>query len=384
MAIMSNFELSIVIPTKNRPHYCVPCIESILMFDNDFELIICDSSENDGLAKYIETKEDPRLKYVRSNPSYNMTENFSFALNQAQGEYVIMIGDDDGIAKDLFEVVNFCRANDIEAVTSADVYLEYNWPDFYSKIDGSKRAGKIYIKHGERGYMRSNRNKLLSDFKRRYGQGCAHMPRVYHGLVSRALLNKIKSRCGEWFMGVSPDVSFSYLATTCAEKIFVYTGPLSISGSSGGSNAGRSAEGTHKGSLECDPHMKNYKDYIWPDVVPRFFSVESVWAQASLTAIKSQEQSYFTGFNFVALYSAMLLKHPEEFDAIKSAWRNYLRVTSRSTSVFYAKVIATCVLQVIDVVVRRVKKKYIQCDHTIALNAVNIKDAALLFNGGGK
>ncbi|MHC5879375.1 hypothetical protein ACYT69_10660, partial [Streptococcus pyogenes] len=57
--------------------------------------------------------------------------------------------------------------------------------------------------------------------------------------------------------------------------------PFTMPGASGGSNTGRSAVNKHKGDLSKDAHMRPFKDLQWPAVLPRFFSVETVWAHAA-------------------------------------------------------------------------------------------------------
>lgn len=374
-------DLSIIIPTRNRQTYCVSCIKSILSREGVFELIICDSSDDDSLARMLSEINDSRLRYIRSNPNFNMTENFSFALELASGKYVIMIGDDDGIAENIFEAVRFCSENNVDALSSLDTYLEYNWPDFCSKVDGNSRAGKIFIKPSRCEFARLDRDELLRDFECRFGQGSGTMPRIYHGLISKNLLDRMKRCYGVWFLGVSPDVSFSYLATTLAENIWVYSGPLSISGNSGNSNAGRSARGTHKGELESDPHMKNYRNYVWPAIIPRFFSVESVWAQASLEAMDKVKDDYLCKFNFMGLYANMLLKHPDRLIEIKKAWMNYKLVRRQPSFEFYVKLTRSVTHETLKFARRKLESKLRIKASVIVCTANDIEEASACARG---
>ena len=67
----------------------------------------------------------------------------------------------------------------------------------------------------------------------------------------------------------------------------------------------------HKGDLWSDPHMLNFQQEHWPAEVPEFFSVETVWAQASLAALRRAGGADLSRFNLARLYSLLLLHHPD-------------------------------------------------------------------------
>lgn len=205
-------KLSVVIPTKNRTEYCVKTVESLLKLSVDLNICICDSSDDDGLGGVIEKIGDSRIKYRRTPSLYNMTQNFNAALSMADGDYVSMIGDDDALAPEIKEAIEWCEAHDIDSLSSARFYYEYNWPDYTSKKTGKALSGKLISSMGEKDVTMSNTAQAVGDFLKRAGQGSGSLPRIYHGLISQRLLKRMKAQYGDWFFGVSPDVSFSYLA----------------------------------------------------------------------------------------------------------------------------------------------------------------------------
>lgn len=313
--------LSIIIPTQNRSTQCIAAVETILAFPHDFELIIFDSGTGDALGTLLQQVEDSRLHYVRATAPMNMTQCFEAAIVQGTGRFVCMVGDDDAVTPALFEWTDKAVADGLSSVTvDPAYYVLYNWPDIRSVYFGSAASGKLFTRLGNTAHVRTlDAAELVGDFLAGSGQGCGVLPRVYHGLIARDVLNQMKSRFGRCFDGVSPDVSFSYFAALCSTRHCIINTPLTISGTSAVSNAGRSAMMQHKGDLWSDSHMLNYQGEPWPREVPEFFSVETVWGQATLSAVKCADPSDFHRFNFPHFYALLLLRHPDRW---RDTWRS--------------------------------------------------------------
>jgi glycosyltransferase involved in cell wall biosynthesis len=302
--------LSIIIPTRNRAEQCAKTVASVLAFAGDFELVLFDSSETDELAAHLPA--DPRVRIEKGSPGFNMTQCFEAAVAEARGDFVCMIGDDDGVTPQLFAWVERAARDGLHSVTTdPDFYAMYNWPGVRSKYFGEANAGKLFLRLGQ---GRAERAKLDGDrarFLAEGGQGCGSLPRVYHGLVRRSLLDAMRARFGRCFDGVSPDVSFSYFASLMQQPHMVIDRPLAIGGQSLGSNAGRSAMREHKGDLWSDPHMQRYRGVHWPADVPQFFSVETVWGQATLSAVDVAGGAERGQFGFARYYARLLVAHPD-------------------------------------------------------------------------
>jgi hypothetical protein len=80
----------------------------------------------------------------------------------------------------------------------------------------------------------------------------------------------------------------------------------------------------HKGDLWSDPHMLRYKGEPWPAEVPEFFSVETVWAQATLRAIDRAADGDRLQYGFNHLYALCLLRHPDRVRETLRAIRSHL------------------------------------------------------------
>lgn len=371
--------LSIVIPTKDRATYCVSTVKSILSFEQPLELIVQDSSETDELQRQLSSISDNRLHYRRVPSTLNMTENFDTALQLATGDYVLMLGDDDGIAPGIFDAVDHCVRLDADCMSSRLLYASYNWPDFRSKYSGDAQAGKLSVNlEFDSSVEEVSLAREVGKFLGGAGQGSMGLPKIYHGLVSQRLIRKIRESYGACFFGVSPDVSFSFMAGIHARRHLVANFPITIAGASGKSNAGRSALRTHKGELWDDPHMKHYKGEAWPGEVPEFFSVESVWAQATLAAISKDANKHYGRFNFGRLYALMYLNHLDQSSRVSSAIQAYLKAAKVSRPLFYLSLAWNGIgvgLGHFRKAVRTIASRFVRPDTSVA-SAVDIFEAS--------
>lgn len=64
----------------------------------DFEIIVSDNASDDDYAAMVSTFNDARIKLFRQDSLVPVTANWNNALAHASGEYIMMLGDDDGPA----------------------------------------------------------------------------------------------------------------------------------------------------------------------------------------------------------------------------------------------------------------------------------------------
>ena len=323
--------VSIVVPTKNRGKYAKRMIESILSIPSDeFELVISDNSDDDDLEIYIKEREaDPRLAYCHVQGIFSMTDNHNLAFARVRGEYVFLIGDDDTVLPEVIAVAKWAKKEGWDAVTPLSTPC-YFWPDVRHWFWGSKQSSMMYAQEYTGNLKELNPREAVEECLRHAGQGVHNLPKTYHGLVRYSCMTEIKRRTGDYFRGVSPDV-YGALALGCVVKRYCHLDfPISIAGVAGGSNSGRAAMKQHKGNLSTDPHMVAYRDLEWPRSVPEFFSVETVWAEASIEAINAFDLS-LKKFNFELLYAKCLVNHGAKIrDILRSIYhrshKNYFQM----------------------------------------------------------
>ncbi|QBH97938.1 glycosyltransferase [Limnobaculum zhutongyuii] len=314
--------LSIVIATHNRQNYAIEAIRSILDINNNkIQLVVHDTSDSFLLKDLVSNIVDIRFKYHHCTEVLSMTENYNRAVALADGKYITLIGDDDTILNELIDAVEYANANDISVITPK-VFAEYYWPDYNTKLSGNYHAGKLRITPFANNKKIVMSDKALTQAFDACFQGTYDLPKLYHGVAKKELLDIIKSNTGDYFHGVSPDISIAISLAYYSDNYLVVEYPLTLPGSSGNSNSGRSAMRTHVGRLEDDPHMKRFKSYIWNNTLPRFFSVETVWAQAGIETINKIPNSN-NKFNYLKFYSLCLVNHPSYYREVFSALKCY-------------------------------------------------------------
>ena len=298
--------LSVVIPTHNRAKYAIHAIHSILSIDDArLELIISDTSTDNLLADQVHhgsyaLSRDSRLKYIRPTGRLDMTANHNMAISHASGQFVCLIGDDDTISSDALSAASWADQNSIDVI-APNVVANYAWPDFRSRFFGKGHAGRLYLPKKLGSISVHASKEALQLALRGAAQGTDGLPKIYHGIVNRRLLERIKERSGAYFHGSSPDVSGAIGLALMTKEFVVVDFPLTIPGASGGSNTGRSAMNKHKGGLGQESQTKGFQKNGWSEGVPRFFSVETVWAHAALETIHKLEPSLIKDFNFSRL-----------------------------------------------------------------------------------
>jgi glycosyltransferase involved in cell wall biosynthesis len=324
--------LSVVIPTHNRYDYAAASIRSILSIDSpNIQLVVTDTSDNDDLCSFVSRIADDRLSYRHINKPLSMTDNHNAALSLATGKYVCLIGDDDTITYETLLATEWADSNTVE-ILSPLVVANYAWPDFRSKYLGASHAGRLYLKRKFGRITLQNSKKNLDSALRRGALGTEGLPKIYHGIVRKDLLDRVKNRSGAYFHGSSPDVSGAVSLAIVSDNYVEVDYPLTLPGASGKSNTGRSALKKHKGTLEGDAHTKRFKNLIWPKVLPRFTSVETVWAQSVYETLQAMEPSLLGYYNFFEVYAACLLRHWDFRSEIVEAIRALQQEKSSSLS----------------------------------------------------
>jgi glycosyltransferase involved in cell wall biosynthesis len=311
--------LSIVIPTRNRQKYVMKTIEHILSFDsNDFELIIYDNSDKDDLSVSItQTYNDTRIKYCYEKTRLSFTENFNRAVSVSCGTYICLLGDDDGINPDIFVLVRWMKAMGINAVKFS-LGLFYSWPDEESSFNGtlSIYQKKIAVRTGN---PRIALKKLLSDGGQNYLY--KDLPKLYHGIVAKDLLDEISAKTGSYFGGLSPDIYISVALATIIDTLLIIDYPMTVSGACPESATAQARRGEHLGELKDAPHFLGHSSYTWSDSVPDFYSVETIWADSALAALKDMsKRDYIARFNSNMLLLYCYYKYRNYRHLVKEKW----------------------------------------------------------------
>lgn len=90
--------ISVVIPVKNGKPYILESLKSVLNSNStDFrvEIVVIDNHSNDGTAEFLDSLNIPNLEIIRPKTSLPIHENWTLAVNSANGEFIKLLCADD-------------------------------------------------------------------------------------------------------------------------------------------------------------------------------------------------------------------------------------------------------------------------------------------------
>ncbi|MCP4934169.1 MAG: glycosyltransferase [bacterium] len=222
--------LSIVIPTRERALYLEKCVETALICDDDeIEIVVSDNASIDNTRAVIESFDDPRLRYVNTGRRVPMTENFEFALAATTGENILFIGDDDAVLPNgVCDLLVLLRTKQPDAVRwwTGD----YMWPSDPPDSDDGLLSFKPKFFVG--GTRELDPEKVWELFCTRRMKNYRSGINIYHGCVSRRVIDRVTDHIGRYFFATSPDVGASILNPHFCDNLIEMGRPVSISGTS--------------------------------------------------------------------------------------------------------------------------------------------------------
>ena len=98
--------VSIGVPTYNRADgYFKQALKSALnQTYQNLEIIVADNCSTDNTGDFVNRISDPRIRYFRHDKNIPANDNFNFCLEQARGDYFLLLHDDDLIDDDFIEI----------------------------------------------------------------------------------------------------------------------------------------------------------------------------------------------------------------------------------------------------------------------------------------
>lgn len=221
-------KFSVLLPTRNRLDLLARAIETVRRQDyDDWEIIVSDNFSEEDVSGYIQSLGDARIKYFRTDSFVPVTDNWNNALDKSTGDYVIMLGDDDGLMKGYFSTLSKL----IEQFDSPDfIYTSaflYAYPGVLPGVpDGFLRTystRKIFQAAKEPFWL--GKDKALGfvgdslDFRVTFDYN------MQFSLVSRKLIEDMKCY-GPFYQSPYPDYYASNAIMLKAERILVVPKPL--------------------------------------------------------------------------------------------------------------------------------------------------------------
>ncbi len=264
---MPNVAYSLLVPTRNRaaPAECL-IRHALSFFPDDFEIVVQDCGVPGPLSDALkDVLSDPRLRYEHTGRLVSMTDNWNRGFERCRGEYMSILGDDDGVTRELPSIVKWMSGRDMDVLIGhinlgAVNRAWYYWPDFPDPV----KAGS-YTMYEHTGELVEYASSALLDRAVRslgYSEVRA-LPSVYYGIVRRTYLCRMAERTGRCFHGYTPDAYASFFLAATVPLTHWVDFPIFVPGTCGASNSAAHASGK-----TVIAHTHEFTNVSWPDIVP--------------------------------------------------------------------------------------------------------------------
>ncbi|MGD0950821.1 MAG: glycosyltransferase family 2 protein [Methanotrichaceae archaeon] len=221
---MNDTRFSIVIPTRNRHKTLYHCLRTcVAQMFHSFEIIVCDNCSSPETRRTVESFESEKIKYIRSDVPLAMSQNWELAISHAEGEYIILIGDDDGLLlNSLWKIDQLLKVLGVRALSW--IHVGYNWPN--SIIATNKLTIPLVV----RNEVLQSREVIsnYADCK----AGLPFLPGLYHSAIHKDLIALLREKTGRVFDALSHDVYAGFAFAYLAQSYVMIGAPMSIDGHS--------------------------------------------------------------------------------------------------------------------------------------------------------
>jgi glycosyltransferase involved in cell wall biosynthesis len=268
---MAAVRFSIVIPTRERADTLRFALRTCLdqTFD-DYEVIVSDNHSSPATKVVVDEAASPKVRYVRTAEPLAMSANWEFGVSHARGEYVTVLGDDDGLLPHaLAELDGLVRAHAPKAIRW-EMAL-YTWPTIALPGQGDYLRVPLESAPPRQGDVPLERGLIERDGAEAIGEVVAFrafytdLPMVYNGVVHRDVLDELRNRAQRIFAHPSPDVYSGFAIARAAGRFLSLSVPMTVCGLSRASNGVAGIYNRGRTSIEREYHALNAKEGLWSD-----------------------------------------------------------------------------------------------------------------------
>lgn len=229
---MSTPRFSLLIPTRNRLPTLRYALETALaQTHDDYEVVVMDNNCTDGTTEYVESLDNPRLRHMRSDSVLSMSTNWELGLSHCRGQYVSIIGDDDGFMPEAVAYADSAIRNTGAEVLSWEPH-NYWWPDTIVPYQRNMLYVNLNITNDA---SRVKSIKRLESYYR-YEVSYSALPQIYSAFVSRKVIDRAIAKTGRYFHTEAPDVYSGIANCWFSDTFIAIERPLCVRGVSGRSN----------------------------------------------------------------------------------------------------------------------------------------------------
>jgi glycosyltransferase involved in cell wall biosynthesis len=163
---------SVLVPTRGGGAYLRGCIDSVLAAaGDDVEVVVSDNANEDETASILAGYAgEARVRVVRQDTVLAVADNWNAAYRASRGDYVLMLGDDDALLPDCFEVLR--RLLDAHDDPECLTYNAFSFiaPDAIAGLELAHYADPHFRfdddLSGERELLEGERRRIVADMFR--------------------------------------------------------------------------------------------------------------------------------------------------------------------------------------------------------------------------
>ncbi len=256
---MSTVKFSVVIPTRERAETLRFALGSCLdqSFD-DYEVIVSDNFSSAPTREVAEAAGSPRVRYVRTPEPLALSRSWEFAVAHARGEYVLLIGDDDGLLPHALRELDAILTRTGARAVRWDAAF-YTWPAV--ALPGQGNYLRVPMSRSLTARDGGDAIRQAVAFRDLYTE----LPMLYNAAVRRDVLAELRTRTGCVFPHRYPDV-YSGLAVAYVAGRFLSAGvPMTVSGLSAASTGVATLFGRGRNPIDDEFHALNARDGFRPE-----------------------------------------------------------------------------------------------------------------------
>ena len=266
MTLPIDYKYTLVIPTRNRQRYCLEAIQSAVDAERpDLQIIVADNSDDAealpaaleaaGLRERVELLESAR-------EVLSMRRNWERTVPRIRGEWVTYIGDDDGVLKQGYALLDLLIARfAFNAFTWRPLY--YKWPCF-PDVD---RNTIDFAAFGLQARITATAEilRISREWDTREKWPISG-PAVYHGATHVSVIEAALARFGEYFLNYVVDYASGVTNCLFVDHVMHVSWPATIMGACGASNtAGLTASGAAKAKIDQFRAENAGVDALYPE-----------------------------------------------------------------------------------------------------------------------
>ena len=220
-------KFSILLPTRNRLELLRYAVQSV--FDQDYqnwEIVVADNASEDDVAGFVRGLSDARVRYIRSDELLPVTDNWNRALDGSNGDYFIMLGDDDCLLGGCLSIAaGLLREFEEPDLIYAEA-IQFAYPNVIPGIP------KGFVQYGYCEFLRKEKEPFLLNAKSAQASvreslhfRIAYGYNMQHSIINRKVADRLRSK-GPFFQSPYPDYYATNALFLAARRILVCPWPL--------------------------------------------------------------------------------------------------------------------------------------------------------------